>query len=53
MKILFWRIEKDKISWCKFWHTAVQAKNPKKWYCPKCNITYDKKLSDADNCGPL
>lgn len=35
--------------YCRMFHTAY-GKNDK-WYCEKCNITYDKKIGDS-NTGP-
>lgn len=48
-------IKKCLINWfgevwfCRMFHTAYGKKN--KWYCDKCNLTYDKRLSD-NNLGP-
>lgn len=41
-----------KKNFCREFHTAFGDKNDKKkWYCPKCDISYDKRLSD-DFIGP-
>lgn len=41
----------DKEEYCKMFHTSYGTKD-NKWYCKKCNITHNKKLSD-DDCGPM
>ena len=33
--------------YCRMFHTAYGTKD-NKWHCEKCDITYDKKLSDCD-----
>jgi len=42
-------IEKmGKESFCRTFHTAFGDKNDEtKWYCSKCDISYNKRLSDS------
>ena len=39
-----------KLWYCRMFHSPSPTDNDK-WYCRKCNITYDKRLSDGDT-GP-
>lgn len=40
-----WIIEEK----CKWSHTAYQhCEDMGKWYCPECNISYPKRMTDAD-----
>ncbi len=47
MRIFFWNIVKDKLRWCKFFHTSYMNKDGK-WECPKCKIPYNPSLRDND-----
>lgn len=47
-KLVRWLFKSD-LSYCKFFHSALGVGN--KWYCQKCNLLYDRKLSDNDT-GP-
>lgn len=51
MTILFWKIIRNKLKWCRFFHTAYMNKEGM-WECPKCKIPYPPKLSDND-VGPM
>lgn len=36
--------------YCRIFHTAYNDKDkPGYWHCPKCNISYKKRLSDDDS----
>ena len=38
---------------CRMFHTTyTDHANTSNWYCDKCNLSYEKKLSDNDT-GPL
>ena len=38
--------------YCRMFHTSYITKD-NKWYCKKCDITRDKRLSDNYCCGPM
>lgn len=37
--------------YCRSFHSALGTKD-NKWHCDKCNLTYDKRVSD-DDLGPM